>query len=161
ELAFLRTGDLGFVRGGELFVTGRRKDLLIIRGRNCYPQDLGATAEASHPLLRGQGYWAALSVAEGDEERLVVWRAVSTGPRRGVRRGRPDHGRGPPAGRRGPRGQGPRRGRAEPRIGAQDVERQEPAQRDARCAAARRARGAAAIEGTAERAAGRGRRGAG
>lgn len=49
---FLRTGDLGFVAGDELVFTGRRKDLIIIEGRNHYPQDIEKTAEASHPALR-------------------------------------------------------------------------------------------------------------
>lgn len=49
---FLRTGDLGFWHNGELFVTGRIKDLLIIRGRNYYPQDIELTVETSHEALR-------------------------------------------------------------------------------------------------------------
>jgi acyl-CoA synthetase (AMP-forming)/AMP-acid ligase II len=49
---WLRTGDLGFVQGAEVFVTGRIKDVLIVKGRNHYPQDLEATAQASHPGLR-------------------------------------------------------------------------------------------------------------
>ncbi len=49
---FLRTGDLGFLRDGELYVTGRLKDLIIIRGRNHYPQDIERAARASHPLCR-------------------------------------------------------------------------------------------------------------
>ena len=48
---FLRTGDLGFVEGGGLFVTGRLKDLLIIHGRNHHPADLEETASGSHPAL--------------------------------------------------------------------------------------------------------------
>jgi acyl-CoA synthetase (AMP-forming)/AMP-acid ligase II len=68
---FLRTGDLGFVDGGELFVTGRLKDLIIIRGRNLYPQDIELTVERSHPALR-PGCGAAFSVEVGEEERLVV-----------------------------------------------------------------------------------------
>src|SRR5215210_3204321 len=68
---FLRTGDLGFLRDGELFVTGRLKDLIILRGRNHYPQDLELTAEESHPALR-QGSGAAFSVEAAGEERLVV-----------------------------------------------------------------------------------------
>ncbi len=51
---FLRTGDLGFLKDGELFVTGRLKDVIIIRGRNVYPQDLEATVARSHPLLRSR-----------------------------------------------------------------------------------------------------------
>jgi len=68
---FLRTGDLGFFHGGELFVTGRIKDLIILRGRNHYPQDIELTVEASHPALR-PGCGAAFAVAEEGEERLVV-----------------------------------------------------------------------------------------
>ncbi|MCA1633791.1 MAG: AMP-binding protein, partial [Acidobacteria bacterium] len=68
---FLRTGDLGFLSGGRLYVTGRLKDLIIIRGRNHYPQDIELTAERSHAALRPGG-GAAFSVEAGGEERLVV-----------------------------------------------------------------------------------------
>jgi amino acid adenylation domain-containing protein len=69
---FLRTGDLGFLdESGELFVTGRLKDLIVIRGRNLYPQDVELTAERSHDALR-LGSNAAFSVEIGNEERLVV-----------------------------------------------------------------------------------------
>ena len=68
---FLRTGDLGFLHNGELFVTGRVKDLIIIRGRNLYPQDIELTAERSHPSLRMSG-GAAFAVEREGEERLVV-----------------------------------------------------------------------------------------
>src|SRR6185295_19068978 len=58
-----RTGDLGFVADGELYVTGRLKDLLIIRGRNHYPQDIERTVERSHPALRpGEGAAFAIEV---------------------------------------------------------------------------------------------------
>ncbi|WP_410585855.1 amino acid adenylation domain-containing protein [Amycolatopsis sp. lyj-23] len=71
ETPFLRTGDLGYLDGGELYVTGRAKDLLIIRGRNHYPQDIERTVEASHPaLVRGGG--AAFGVTADGTERLVV-----------------------------------------------------------------------------------------
>jgi acyl-CoA synthetase (AMP-forming)/AMP-acid ligase II len=49
---FFRTGDLGFVVDRELFVVSRLKDLIIVRGRNFYPEDLEASVLASHPLLR-------------------------------------------------------------------------------------------------------------
>jgi amino acid adenylation domain-containing protein len=68
---WLRTGDLGQLSGGELFVTGRLKDLIILRGRNLYPQDLEATAAASHPAL-GSGGGAAFSVEVAGEERLIL-----------------------------------------------------------------------------------------
>ncbi|HZN06889.1 MAG TPA: amino acid adenylation domain-containing protein, partial [Pyrinomonadaceae bacterium] len=68
---FLRTGDLGFVRDGELFVAGRLKDLIIIRGRNHYPQDVEAAVQLSHAALKPDG-GAAFSVEIEGEERLVV-----------------------------------------------------------------------------------------
>ncbi|WP_017317666.1 condensation domain-containing protein [Mastigocladopsis repens] len=68
---FLRTGDLGFLYNGELFITGRVKDLIIIRGRNLYPQDIELTAERSHPSLRSSSN-AAFSVEIENQERLVV-----------------------------------------------------------------------------------------
>ncbi|MCS6883878.1 MAG: beta-ketoacyl synthase N-terminal-like domain-containing protein [Acidobacteriota bacterium] len=52
EGPFLRTGDLGFLRNGELYVTGRLKDLIIIDGRNHYPQDIELSAEKAHPAIR-------------------------------------------------------------------------------------------------------------
>src|SRR5207342_3568190 len=74
EGPFLRTGDLGFLEDGELFVTGRIKDLIILRGRNHYPQDIEATVARSHAALTGTG--AAFSVDEAGEERLVVVQEV-------------------------------------------------------------------------------------
>ncbi|MGH8000645.1 MAG: amino acid adenylation domain-containing protein, partial [Brasilonema sp.] len=71
EGPFLRTGDLGFLHDGELFITGRAKDLIIIRGRNLYPQDIELTAERSHLSLRS-GSGAAFSVEVENEEQLVV-----------------------------------------------------------------------------------------
>ena len=72
---FLRTGDLGFLQDGELFVTGRLKDLIIIRGRNHYPQDIELTVEQSHPALQA-GCGAAFAVEVEGEERLVVVASV-------------------------------------------------------------------------------------
>src|SRR5215208_3190976 len=71
EGPFLRTGDLGFLHQGELFVTGRLKDLIIIRGRNHYPQDIEQTAEQSHVALRPGGC-AAFSVEADEGNRLVI-----------------------------------------------------------------------------------------
>ncbi|MEM6424664.1 MAG: fatty acyl-AMP ligase, partial [Cyanobacteria bacterium P01_D01_bin.128] len=78
---FLRTGDLGFLADNELFVTGRLKDLVIIRGRNHYPQDLERTAARSHSVLRADS-GAAFAVSTETEERLVVVHEVE---RRAVR----------------------------------------------------------------------------
>lgn len=72
---FLRTGDLGFVRAGELFVTCRIKDLIVIRGRNIHPQDVERTVEASHAAAR-PGSGAAFAVDELGAERLVVVQEV-------------------------------------------------------------------------------------
>ena len=71
EGPFLRTGDLGFIQDGELFVTGRLNDVIIIRGRNHYPQDIELTVENSHPALR-PGCAAAFAVEIGSVERLVI-----------------------------------------------------------------------------------------
>lgn len=68
---YLRTGDLGFVLGEELYITGRIKDVIIIAGRNLYPQDIEAVAQASHPAIRTNGV-AAFSVTRDDAEQLVV-----------------------------------------------------------------------------------------
>jgi acyl-CoA synthetase (AMP-forming)/AMP-acid ligase II len=69
--SFLRTGDLGFWQNGELFITGRLKDTIIIRGRNYYPQDIELIAADSHPALK-KGFGASFSIEEKGEERLVL-----------------------------------------------------------------------------------------
>ncbi|MEI7032122.1 fatty acyl-AMP ligase [Streptomyces pratensis] len=74
---FLRTGDLGFMRDGELYVTGRLKDLLVIDGRNHYPQDLELTAESAHRAIR-PGCTAAFTVDGGTEGELPVVVAETT-----------------------------------------------------------------------------------
>ena len=68
---YLRTEDRGFIQDGELFIAGRIKDLIIIRGVNHYPQDIERTAETCHPSLR-LGCGAAFSIDVNDEERLVI-----------------------------------------------------------------------------------------
>lgn len=75
EGPFLRTGDLGFLLDGELFVTGRIKDVIIIRGRNHYPQDIERTVEQSHPALR-PGCGAAFVVELKGAERLIIVQEV-------------------------------------------------------------------------------------
>ncbi len=71
EGPFLRTGDLGFLLGGNLYITGRLKDLIIIRGTNHYPQDIEFTAENSNKLLRA-GSIAAFAIEKDNEEKLVI-----------------------------------------------------------------------------------------
>ncbi len=68
---FLRTGDLGFMRDGELFVTGRLKDLIILRGVNYYPQDIELTVQRCHPRLRAD-CGAAFALEKGGREQLVL-----------------------------------------------------------------------------------------
>ncbi|CAM2068040.1 AMP-binding protein [Sulfidibacter corallicola] len=68
---FLRTGDLGFLFEDQLYVTGRLKDLIIIRGRNYYPHDLERTVEYCHPAIR-PGCAAAFSIEVDREEQLVL-----------------------------------------------------------------------------------------
>ncbi|QDU91542.1 Tyrocidine synthase 3 [Pirellulimonas nuda] len=72
---FLRTGDYGFMREGELYVTGRKKEVLILAGRNYYPQDIEAAIQARHEGLKGDG-GAVVSVEIDNEERLVVFQEV-------------------------------------------------------------------------------------
>jgi acyl-CoA synthetase (AMP-forming)/AMP-acid ligase II len=71
EGPYLRTGDLGYLDHGELFVTGRGKDVIIVKGRNYYPQDIEHSVSASHPGLRADGA-VAFSVDQGDEESLII-----------------------------------------------------------------------------------------
>ena len=74
---FLRTGDLGFQLEGELFIAGRLKDLIVIRGRNYYPEDIEATVQDSHPaLLRGRGAAFSVTPRTGSTEQLVVVQEV-------------------------------------------------------------------------------------
>lgn len=80
---FLRTGDLGVLWQGELFVTGRQKDLLICRGRNLHPNDLEQTAEAAVPLLRNS-CGAAFAVDTPEGEGVVLAYELERGAKRGV-----------------------------------------------------------------------------
>ncbi len=68
---YVRSGDLGFMDRNELFVTGRLKDMIIVRGVNRYPQDIEATVEHCHPLTRSGGA-AAFAVTRWDREHLAV-----------------------------------------------------------------------------------------
>lgn len=72
---FLRTGDLGFRDGDELFVVGRAKDLVVQRGRNVYPEDLEADAGTCHPEVR-PGRCAVFGVDHEDDEAVVVCQEV-------------------------------------------------------------------------------------
>src|SRR6478736_1111467 len=69
---FLRTGDLGFLRQGELFVSGRLKDLIIIRGRNYYPDDIESAVYQARPAFRPGGAAAFTLPTDGDDRLIVV-----------------------------------------------------------------------------------------
>ena len=71
EKRYMRTGDLGFIKDGQLFVAGRLKDMIIIDGLNHYPQDIELSVEGCHPALR-PGCSAAFSIEENNQERLVI-----------------------------------------------------------------------------------------
>ncbi|WP_392533894.1 AMP-binding protein [Nostoc sp. C117] len=75
EGPFLRTGDLGFLKDHELFITGRLKDVIIVRGQNYYPQDIEWTVSQSHPALR-PSFGAAFTVEVKGEEQLVIVQEV-------------------------------------------------------------------------------------
>ena len=71
EGPFLRTGDLGFIHAGELYITGRLKEMMVFWGRNHYPQNIERTVERCHPALR-HNCGAAFAVPVANEDRLVV-----------------------------------------------------------------------------------------
>ncbi|MBE9223258.1 SDR family NAD(P)-dependent oxidoreductase, partial [Cyanobacterium stanieri LEGE 03274] len=75
---FLRTGDLGFIGDGELFVTGRLKDLIIIRGRNHYPQDIEESVGHIHPAINPESGAAFTIETENDEQLVVVFEVKRT-----------------------------------------------------------------------------------
>jgi acyl-CoA synthetase (AMP-forming)/AMP-acid ligase II len=84
ETRFLRTGDLGFVHGGQLYVTGRQKDLVIVAGRNHYPDDLEATAVAAHAAVLEGGCVAFAVERDGRESVVLVVSLVPERARAGV-----------------------------------------------------------------------------
>jgi acyl-CoA synthetase (AMP-forming)/AMP-acid ligase II/acyl carrier protein len=80
---WFRTGDLGFLHEGQLYITGRLKDVIIIRGENHYPQDIEETASASHPAL-AEGNAGAVALEIGGEERLGIVCELSRSGMRGI-----------------------------------------------------------------------------
>jgi acyl-CoA synthetase (AMP-forming)/AMP-acid ligase II/thioesterase domain-containing protein/acyl carrier protein len=83
EGPFLRTGDLGFLHDGELFVTGRLKDVIIIRGRNLYPEDIELTVERCHRGLR-PGCTVAFSIPDEFDEGLVIVQEIRASHQAGL-----------------------------------------------------------------------------
>jgi acyl-CoA synthetase (AMP-forming)/AMP-acid ligase II/acyl carrier protein len=74
---FMRTGDLAFVHEGEVYLSGRLKDVLIIRGQNHHPQDLEWTVASAHPALRPNCAAAFGVVDEGEEQLVLVTEVVA------------------------------------------------------------------------------------
>ena len=69
--SFLKTGDLGFVHKNELYLTGRLKDLIIVRGLNYYPQDIEQACEIAHPAVMSNGA-CAFMIEQDDSEQIAV-----------------------------------------------------------------------------------------
>lgn len=82
DRSYLRTGDLGFLRDGQLFITGRIKDLIIIRGRNHYPQDIEQTVDAAHSLIRPGCSAAFTNQDDGNRSLVVVAEAAAPADKR-------------------------------------------------------------------------------
>jgi len=80
---WLRTGDLGFLRSGELYVTGRLKDMLIVRGHNLYPQDIERTVETEVAAVR-KGRVAAFAVKVDGEEGIGIAAEIGRGVQKSV-----------------------------------------------------------------------------
>lgn len=78
EGPFLRTGDLGFMYEGQLFISSRIKDVIIIRGTNHYPQDIEWTVQESHSALRPENGAAFAAEVDG-EERLIIAQEIERG----------------------------------------------------------------------------------
>lgn len=72
---WMRTGDLGFMADEQLYITGRLKDIIIVNGRNLYPQDIEETVQSAHPAISGNS-GAAFSIFRDGQERLVVVQEV-------------------------------------------------------------------------------------
>jgi acyl-CoA synthetase (AMP-forming)/AMP-acid ligase II len=82
---WLRTGDLGFIdEAGELFITGRIKDVIVVRGINYYPQDIENTVYDSHPALRRHGGAAFSVLTEDNEEKVILVQEVDRSHRRDI-----------------------------------------------------------------------------
>lgn len=78
DRAFLRTQDMGFVHNGELYVCGRVKDMIIVRGQNIYPQDIEGAVEAASPAVRKGGV-AAFAVGEEYDGYIAVVAEIASG----------------------------------------------------------------------------------
>ncbi len=72
EGPFMRTGDLGFRRGDDLYITGRLKEMIIVRGQNYYPQDIEHLVQESHETLRADCGAAFATEVDGDERLVIV-----------------------------------------------------------------------------------------
>lgn len=73
---YLRTGDLGFIENGELYVTGRIKEMIIIRGKNYYPQDIELIAQVNNAILR-TGAGTAFGIELDNEEKVVLVQEIN------------------------------------------------------------------------------------
>ena len=71
QKSFLKTGDLGFIHKNELYLTGRLKDLIIVRGLNYYPQDIEQACETAHPAVMSNGA-CAFMIEQDDSEQIAV-----------------------------------------------------------------------------------------